>query len=366
MQKLNVTITFYDRKQPEGIFIMDRFTSPAVFLYTPRALTKEATTLTTLKILQNKEFGIYLLYGDGSAYVGQTQRGVNRLLEHYRKKNFWEHAFMMLFPNEKFNLDKISCLESNAIKYFQSQNKYLMQNTCNPNPPISCDFTQTEIDEFLEQFLFFIRFKTLLPLYGSSSETKDSAQTQSHIQDLDGIKQPQVQLKQKLAKRQKFKLITEETTNDTTKLDTVSATPQTIQPDTSSILIAPDTERTFFCHRNKNNIRASLVMRDGKYVLLKGSYINFNTHVNYGNENYIKTSRKLNDLRQKLFDTGKIISTVDGSFILIEDCTFNNPNAAGMFVMSTGFNGRSDWKTATGEEIRNFMPKQKAKGYSAK
>lgn len=344
MQDISFTVIFHDSNSPDGIFTMNRQSSPAIFLYTPRELINEAKNA---KEIQGLSLGIYLLYGAGMVYIGQTTKGVERLIQHDRKKDFWTCAFMMLAPIQNFDKNMISCLESNAIEHFHSLNQYCVTNERNPNPLLPYHIEPTA-REFLKQFLFFIRFKTLRPRSDFVSETKDRV-----IPPEENTTPPPIRIKYKPAP--KLKKGDHDTPPDIVTPPSPPTNPQTAEP-------------YFYCQREFNNktIRARLVIRgQDEYVLLKGSCINFDIPVDYGSRS-ASTNEKLNALRQQLFAEGKIIATADGSFILIEDYVFNNPNVAGMFVVSTGFSGRSGWKTKDGEEIRHFMPEQRAKGFSAK
>lgn len=82
----------------------------------PRPLLAEAKKITGI----NRP-GIYYLINENDEnkivqiYVGQTSKGVVRLDDHNKKKDFWNKAIMFLSDSKTFSLDMISGLEEYAI-----------------------------------------------------------------------------------------------------------------------------------------------------------------------------------------------------------------------------------------------------------
>jgi len=95
----------------------------------PRTLLTEAKKITAIT-----NPGIYFLINDSltEIYIGQTQNGIARLIDHNIKKDFWTTAILCLSITKHFNLDTISGLEVYAITKTKEINKFTVHNTVDP------------------------------------------------------------------------------------------------------------------------------------------------------------------------------------------------------------------------------------------
>lgn len=79
-------------------------------LVVPRHLVNDAK-----KLPDTHKRGVYYLFDDKilpkKAYVGQTTQGVNRLLDHDDKKDWWKYAVMFLVDDNDISKDTIDGLE---------------------------------------------------------------------------------------------------------------------------------------------------------------------------------------------------------------------------------------------------------------
>jgi len=101
----------YHNGQPDGIRSIRRQLSTMTTYVIPRPLLSEAKKLTGID-----RQGIYYLISENDEnkiaqiYVGQTSKGISRLDEHNRSKDFWNKAIMFLADSKTFTLDMISGL----------------------------------------------------------------------------------------------------------------------------------------------------------------------------------------------------------------------------------------------------------------
>lgn len=69
----------FPNDSPDEVFILSSITMPMIFLYIPRGKAKDAAAS---EEIHDKTRGVYILYGKGEIYVGQTKRGVDRIKDH--------------------------------------------------------------------------------------------------------------------------------------------------------------------------------------------------------------------------------------------------------------------------------------------
>lgn len=130
----------YHNGQPDGIRSIRRNLSTMTTYVIPRPLLAEAKKITGI----NRP-GIYYLINENDEnkivqiYVGQTSKGVARLDDHNKKKDFWNKAIMFLSDSKTFSLDMISGLEEYAIIKVHESKRYSVENSAKP---------QYEIDEY--------------------------------------------------------------------------------------------------------------------------------------------------------------------------------------------------------------------------
>jgi len=91
------------------------------------------------KITDITQAGIYFLVNDSltDIYIGQTQNGVVRLIDHNLKKTFWDTAILFLSDTRYFTLDTISGLEVHAIKKTRETTNFTVHNNIEPKYKIN-------------------------------------------------------------------------------------------------------------------------------------------------------------------------------------------------------------------------------------
>ena len=100
---------------------------------------------------------------------------------------------------------------------------------------------------------------------------------------------------------------------------------------------------------------AQMVVHDGKYVVLKGSHIDLDTPINYGNDpKYYKSCQERNNMRQQLLLEGAIIRDDSGRYVLNVNQAFDAPSSAAVFVAGSNHNGKEVWKSPDGRQLKEF------------
>ncbi len=129
----------------------------------PRDYVNDAFNKSLTQKEVNKAFrlvrGVYFLVDDSRKhiYIGKTEQGVGRLLEHDRKKEFWTHAIMFLSQDEAFTLDLISGLESYAIGQSEQAGNYKMINVQDPKDRTD-GVEQSLVEDTYEVIKFLMSF----------------------------------------------------------------------------------------------------------------------------------------------------------------------------------------------------------------
>lgn len=97
---------------------------------------------------------------------------------------------------------------------------------------------------------------------------------------------------------------------------------------------------------------AKLMIIEGTYRLLAGSYIR-KEHVNsFASHNYAKLRRQLEE--EGFFDC----SESESYFKLCRDVDFKSPSAAAAIVRNSSMNGRKEWKLKSGLSLDEFENRQ--------
>ena len=130
-----------------------RYLSPVTTYVVPRPLLSDAKKITGI----NRQ-GVYFLINDSDGaltqlYIGQTQNGITRLIDHNISKDFWNKAILFLSDNQHFTLNIISGLEEYAIIKANDSNRYQVENKITPQFKIS-EYDMPIIEEIYEEIEF--------------------------------------------------------------------------------------------------------------------------------------------------------------------------------------------------------------------
>ncbi len=127
MAAKSLNVTYYSGSA-DGIIAITLKHTPIHMYIVPREELKEAK-----KIEGITKPGFYFLIDAGEdkqisrIYVGQTVQGIQRMFDHYAKKDWWTKTIMILGDSETFNLDLISGLEKYGMDKL-SKSGYIVEN----------------------------------------------------------------------------------------------------------------------------------------------------------------------------------------------------------------------------------------------
>ena len=333
----------FPNDSPEGVFILSSITMPMIFLYIPRGKAKDAAASEELR---DKTRGVYILYGKGEIYVGQTKRGIDRIKDHEIGKDFWECALLMLAPPQNFDLNIISCLEAFAIECLKRDGKFKVTNSQVPNyTPASYSERQNAL-AFLEKFWFFTDFIGLRPL--------------ADFEPLVVISDQKTSSQNKLT----------DTTNNGNDGGDIAPTPQPdelVPVDDIEEGTEDNSELKFYMSRRK--LIATMVIRDTvrngqcdkEYVILAGSQVDMSHKV--------INSDRLNQLRHQAIEQGFLYPEPISEPLEAEeqspqlyrcqrDFAFSSPSAAANFVAGGSCSGMALWVTANGCSLGDIFGTQ--------
>lgn len=144
----------YHNGQPDGIRSIRRHLSTITAYVIPRPLIAEAKQITGIT-----RPGIYYLIREDEdnnitqIYIGQTRKGVSRLDDHNRSKDFWNKTIMFLSDKNTFTLDIISGLEEYAIAKAWESKRYKVENSITPKFEIS-EYDLVSVEEIYDEIKF--------------------------------------------------------------------------------------------------------------------------------------------------------------------------------------------------------------------
>ncbi|MDL2288526.1 GIY-YIG nuclease family protein [Oscillospiraceae bacterium OttesenSCG-928-F05] len=168
MSKTKRLEVIFHNGKPDGVRTYMRYLSPVTAYVVPRPLLNDAKKITGI----NRQ-GVYFLINDFDGaltqlYIGQTQNGITRLIDHNITKDFWNKAILFSSDNQHFTLNIISGLEEYAIIKANEANRYKVENKVTPQFKIS-EYDMPIIEEIYEEIEFVMA--TLGYKLYSSTET---------------------------------------------------------------------------------------------------------------------------------------------------------------------------------------------------
>lgn len=243
--------------------------------------------------------GIYFLLADieGSyqkkLYIGEADEINNRLKNHFDKKDWWESFVCFISKDSNLTKAHVRYLEK-LIYQIALNNKTILVLDNNNVPtesklPISdCD----DMDEFSEQVIFVLKNLGIL----------DFTRIESNKDEISiGTNEQQIRF----------------------------------------YMNVPG-------GKGVENRKAELIIKDGLYILIKGSYIRNEIAGKATSHNYAR-------IRKQLETEGYFESTESKDFSrLNKNVEFNSPSAAAAVVRNSSINGRKEWKNEDGITLDDF------------
>ena len=255
--------------------------------------------LGVLKLRPNlSETGIYILTssseedGDGRTkiYIGETDNFANRIASHARSKDWWDNFIVFTSRDQNLTKAHVRYLEKELYTLAaESKGTLNLDNTTEPPGTRLPEPDVSAMREFLDNIKFVMETMGLSVFPSEEKVEEISAQlNRAEFNDLDG---------------------TLFTTN--------------LRGDDSSV--------------------ASLLAKDGKYVLKRGSYISASAV-----ESFKKRHGPYYKLWQSIVSSDAVEKATSGKFLItLEDITFKSPSAAGAVVYGRATNGRTKWRRAS-------------------
>ena len=106
-----------------------------------------------------KRTGVYLLLGDAvdqqrqQVYIGEGDPVANRLIQHFREKDFWSHAIVFTSRDDNLHKAHLQNLEAALVRLARSANRCQLINVNFPEEPSLSEIDKAETKLFLSQLL---------------------------------------------------------------------------------------------------------------------------------------------------------------------------------------------------------------------
>ncbi|MNC15268.1 hypothetical protein D3C75_630800 [compost metagenome] len=246
--------------------------------------------------------GIYLLISEleesyqKRIYIGEADEVNRRVSEQFKTKDWWSDFVIFISKDSNLTKSHVRYLERQLYE-IASKSKTTIETTNGNTPPGSklpiseCD----DMDDFSENIIFVLSNLGILSF--TQTQTTDEDDNNKRKEDVDVFYLNVPGVKGEIAKE------------------------------------------------------AKLIIVEGTYRLLSGSYIR-KDHVNsFSGHNYAK-------LRLQLEEEGFFEPTESESYFkLCRDIDFKSPSAAAAIVRNSSMNGRKEWKTKGGMSLDEYENK---------
>jgi len=139
---------------PDGIRIIEKSNWTGCGLVFPRALFAEARKRPELE-----RTGVYVLVGPGETsqfpriYVGEGDRLLPRLEQHFRTKDFWTWAVAFTSKDQNLNKAHVQYLEARLVRLAAEAKRCELDNSTVPNMPSLSEADAAEAEGFLADML---------------------------------------------------------------------------------------------------------------------------------------------------------------------------------------------------------------------
>ena len=117
-------------------------------------------------------------------YVGETEGASTRLLDHHKKKIFWDYAFFFMSNTGHLNKADVKFLESKIYHIIKEAGRYHLENTTIPKESHVHTIRKTELMDILKTIEFILGGAFNLFPFKKVDIEADVANTQSQINQL--------------------------------------------------------------------------------------------------------------------------------------------------------------------------------------
>lgn len=118
---------------PRGIKLAEITSNIELAVFIPRNKINDAATRQEVS-----EPGVYFLFGESDesskplVYIGQSRNCLDRIKNHDQKKDFWNHAVLIVSKTKNFTQAHIEYLEELAISKAFEAGRYKVENSVSP------------------------------------------------------------------------------------------------------------------------------------------------------------------------------------------------------------------------------------------
>ena len=247
---------------------------------------------------------VYLLIGSDEEqgdliYVGETEEAAIRLLNHDKKKEFWDYAYFFFSNTHNLNKADVKFLEAKIYQAIKEAGRYKLENASIPKESHVHDIRQSELMDM---------FKTIEFILGGAFNLFPFKKVDLQL-EVNETKEKINHLKQQLDELEK---------------------------------------ETFYMTQKGADAKGYLLGEGKKFVVLKGSKT---ASVEKAANSFKEISAATN--LERLKKQG-VLEEIDGYYQFNETHIFNSPSGASDLIYLGATNGWKEWKNKEGESLEKL------------
>ena len=247
---------------------------------------------------------VYLLIGSDEEqgdliYVGETEEAAIRLLNHDKKKEFWDYAYFFFSNTHNLNKADVKFLEAKIYQAIKEAGRYKLENASIPKESHVHDIRQSELMDM---------FKTIEFILGGAFNLFPFKKVDLQL-EVNETKEKINHLKQQLDELEK---------------------------------------ETFYMTQKGADAKGYLLGEGKKFVVLKGSKT---ASIEKAANSFKEISAATN--LERLKKQG-VLQEVDGYYQFNETHIFNSPSGASDLIYLGATNGWKEWKNKEGESLEKL------------
>ena len=247
---------------------------------------------------------VYLLIGSDEEqgdliYVGETEEAAIRLLNHDKKKEFWDYAYFFFSNTHNLNKADVKFLEAKIYQAIKEAGRYKLENASIPKESHVHDIRQSELMDM---------FKTIEFILGGAFNLFPFKKVDLQL-EVNETKEKINHLKQQLDELEK---------------------------------------ETFYMTQKVANAKGYLLGEGKKFVVLKGSKT---ASIEKAANSFKEISAATN--LERLKKQG-VLQEIDGYYQFNETHIFNSPSGASDLIYLGATNGWKEWKNKEGESLEKL------------
>ena len=244
---------------------------------------------------------VYLLIGSDEEqgdliYVGETEEAAIRLLNHDKKKEFWDYAYFFFSNTHNLNKADVKFLEAKIYQAIKEAGRYKLENASIPKESHVHDIRQSELMDM---------FKTIEFILGGAFNLFPFKKVDLQL-EVNETKEKINHLKQQLDELEK---------------------------------------ETFYMTQKGADAKGYLLGEGKKFVVLKGSKT---ASIEKAANSFKEISAATN--LERLKKQG-VLQEIDGYYQFNETHIFNSPSGASDLIYLGATNGWKEWKNKEGESL---------------